>query len=69
MDSIPVGAKMSDTKALATESSARKEKGKKDYVPEDPDSDPTSSESLSSDSDFSNESNYKRKRIHKKKKY
>ena len=35
LDSIPVGAKNSDAKTPAKESSARKEKG-----PEDPDSEP-----------------------------
>ena len=51
------------------DSSARKEKRRKEYSPEDPDSDPDSSDSLSRKSASSDNSNYKSKRGDKKKKY
>ena len=44
------------------EYSARKEKARKEYVLEDPDSDPNSSESLLSDYDFSYNRNHKPRR-------
>ena len=68
LDSIPVGEKTSDAKTPATDSSACKEKGLKYYIPEDPDSEPDPSDSSLIDSDFSNDSNYKFRRRHKKKK-
>ena len=52
----PIGAKMPDPKTPTTESSKRKEKVHKEYVPEDPESDPSLSDSLSSKSDFSDDS-------------
>ena len=67
LDSILVGANISDVKTPATKSSARKEKERRLYAPEDPDSDPNSSDSLSIDSDSSGNSIYKRKKIDKKK--
>ena len=69
LDSTPAGAKMSDTKTPEMEYSARKEKAQKDYVSEDPDSDPSLSDSLSRDYDSSGDSNYKRRRRNKNKKY
>ena len=58
----PVGAKISDTKTPATYSPAHKEKSRKKYVPEDPNSYPRFSDSPSIDYDSSNNSNYKRRR-------
>ena len=51
LESTPVGTKMSDAKTPATDSSARKLKAQKEYVPEDPESVPDSSESSSRKSD------------------
>ena len=45
LDLSPVGAKMSDTWILATESSGSKGKAQNDYVPEDPYSDSNLSDS------------------------
>ena len=59
---------MSDAKTLATDSSSRKEKSRKEYIPEDPNSDPKFSESLSRNSDLSDDSNYKCRIRDKKKK-
>ena len=43
MDSNTIVAKTSDSKTPATESSSRKERSRKEHVPEDPESDPSSS--------------------------
>ena len=51
LGSIPVGAKTSDAKTPSIDSSARKEKGQKEYAPEDPDSGPSLSDSSPSNSD------------------
>ena len=61
----PVGKKTPDTKriALTTDLSKVKEKAQKEYIPEDPESDPSSSESLSSKSDLSNDSKYIKSKI------
>ena len=50
LDFSPVGAKVSDPKTLTlpTELSKPKEKAQKQYVPEDPESDPVLSDSSSS---------------------
>ena len=64
----PVGAKISGAKTPATNLSARKEKSRKEYVPEDPDSDPNFSNSSLSDSVPSAGSNYKRRRLDKRNK-
>ena len=70
LDSTTVVAKMSYSKTPATESSALKEIAQKYYLPEDPDSDPNSSDSSLSDSGSSGDSNYKhRKRENKKKQW
>ena len=45
LDSILVRAKTPDAKTPATDSSARKLKGQKQYIPDDPNSDPNSSDS------------------------
>ena len=55
-----LGAKMPDLKKLTlpTESSKRKEKPQKEYVPDDPESDPSFSDSSSRKSDLSNDRKY-----------
>ena len=73
LDLTPVGAKIPDPKTLTlpTESSKREEKARKEYVPEDPESDPRSSYS-SSKSNSSDDTKYRKsksKRREKKKKH
>ena len=57
--------KYARTGKLATDSSAREEKDKYKYMPEEPRSDPSWSDSLSSESDSSDDRNYKGKRFDK----
>ena len=58
-DLTTIGAKTSYPKIPATNSSLHKGKAQKEHVSEDPESDPKFSDSLSSESDLSNDSNYK----------
>ena len=53
-----VGAKTSGKKTPATDSLSCNEKSQKEYVPEDPNLVPNSSDSSSRNSDFSEDSNY-----------
>ena len=64
-----VGVKTSDPKALTTDSSKSKEKSRKEYVPKDPESYPSSSDSSSRESDSSDDSKYINKRRNKNKKH
>ena len=61
----PVGAKILNpkTKALPTESYKCKEKAQKEYVPEDPDSDPSSLDPSSIKYDSSDDSKYSKSKI------
>ena len=68
LDSTPVGAKIPDAKNPATDSSACNRKVRKEYIPEDLESEPDYSGLLSSKSDFSDGSYYKSKRRNKNKK-
>ena len=67
MDSNPIGGKTSYPKTITTESSKVKEKARREYLPEDPDSEPSSLDSLSREPDSSNDSKYKNKIIYKRK--
>ena len=69
LDSAPFGTKTPDPKTLTLpmESPKCKEKPREEYVTEDQDSDPSSSDSLWSDSDMSNDRNYKCRRCDKNK--
>ena len=60
---------MSDPKTLTltTDSSKRREKAQKEYVPDDPESEPSSSDLSQSPFDLSDDSKYEN-RIHNKKK-
>ena len=69
LDLTPVGEKTSYARTPATESSELREKARKEYVPEDPNSDTNLSETFSSDSDSSEYSNYKCIKRDKKKNY
>ena len=69
MHFVLLGANTSATKTPAMDSLARKVKSQKKYIPEDSDSDPNPSYSLSSDSGFSDDRNYKHIIHDKKKKY
>ena len=68
-DSTTISAKTSDHKTPTTDYSTRKEKSRKECVPEDPESDPSWSDSPLSEYDFSDDGKYKSKRRDKKKKY
>ena len=67
MYSTPIGAKTPYPKTITTESSKVKEKARREYLPEDPDSEPSSLDSLSREPDSSNDSKYKNKIIYKRK--
>ena len=54
-DSTHVGTKMSDAKTPAIDSSSRRGKARKYYVPDHPESELDSSDSSSSESDLSND--------------
>ena len=71
MELTPVDAKNSDSKiiTLTTNSSKRKEKPRNEYIPEDPYSDSSLSDSSSSKSDFSDDRKFKNKIYDKKKKH
>ena len=69
MDSTPVVAKTPDPIIRTADSSKSKEKARKEYVPEDPESEPNSLDSSSSKYDFSNDSKYKNERRDQKKKH
>ena len=69
MGLTPIGAKISDAKTPTIDSSERIGKTLKEYVPEDPESDPNLSDPLLSESDSSDNSNYRCRRCYKKKKY
>ena len=60
MDLTPIGEKMLEPKTLTltTDSSKHKEIFQKEYVPEDPESGPSLSDSSSSESDSSNDRKY-----------
>ena len=68
LDSIPIGAKTPDAKTPATDSSACKEKIRKEYLQEDPNLETDSSDSSSSNNDSSNDINDKLRRNRNKKK-
>ena len=65
MESTPIGAIMSDPKTLTipTDSSKRKEKARKEYVPEDLESDPSSPDSSSRKYDLSDDIKYSESKI------
>ena len=63
----PVGTKTSDEKKLAINYSLRKEESQKDYASQDPDSDPSLSDSSLRNSDSSDDINYKHRRRDKNK--
>ena len=65
LDSTPVGTKISDPKPLTQPmvSSKRKEKSGKEHIPEDPDSEPSLSDSSSNKYDWSDDSKYSKSKI------
>ena len=65
MELTPVGTKTSDPKTLTipSDSSKRKEKARKEYVPEDLESDPSSPDSSSRKYDLSDDIKYSESKI------
>ena len=64
-DSTHVGTKIQypTTLKLPMESSKRKEKAQKEYIPEDPESDPSLSDSSPSEYDSSDDRKYRKSKI------